>query len=113
MQVTRPNQRVPGLMYIYDAAGEFFGDENRTMSQGYFQYVNGLILIVDPFSIDMVQDIYEDQLEEKASELAPSTENIENVYGRMITVLEAKYNLKKGQKFPQPLAVILTKIDAF
>ena len=33
-------------------------------------------------------------------------------YSRMINVLEASFGVKNGQKFPHPLAVVVTKSDA-
>jgi hypothetical protein len=56
---------------------------------------------------------YRDQLAAAPRTLAPSGENLESVYERMLRVMEASHGPHPGRRFPQPVAVVMTKADAF
>jgi hypothetical protein len=113
VEIKRQDGRVPSLLYLYDAAGEYYTREERALRQVYFNYVQGVIFIIDPFSIDIVRAEYRDQLATAPRTLAPSTENLESVYERMLRVMEASHGPHPGRQFPQPVAVVMTKADAF
>lgn len=113
VEIKRRGGRVPSLLYLYDAAGEHYTREERALRQVYFRYVQGVIFIIDPFSIDQVRAEYRDQLAAAPRTLAPSAENLESVYERMLRVMEASHGLHPGRRFPQPVAVVVTKVDAF
>lgn len=100
------------LIYIYDAAGELYASAaDIRRRQLYFQYIHGVLLVIDPFSIDQVRADYRQELPALENELKPSSESPQNVYDRMITTLrEFAKNRRSLRK--RPLAVILTKIDA-
>ncbi len=113
MEIKRRGGRVPSLLYLYDAAGEYYTREERALRQVYFNYVQGVIFIIDPFSIDLVRAEYRDRLATAPRALAPSTENLESVYERMLRVMEASQGPHPGKRFLQPVAVVVTKVDAF
>ena len=97
------------LLYVYDAAGEHYGTEDRAMQQIYFRYVGGVFLVVDPFSLDVVRTTYADEIEAQRTSIAPSLNPPEDIYGRMLDVLRT-YGRKKIETVP--VAVIMTKTDA-
>lgn len=113
VEIKRRGRRVSSLLYLYDAAGEYFTREERTLRQVYFRYVQGVIFIVDPFSIDQVRAEYSRQLAAAPRDLAPSAENLESIYERMLRVMETSQGLHPGKRFSQPVAVVVTKADAF
>ncbi len=105
--------RVPKLLYLYDAAGEYFGTQQDALQQSYFQYLNGILFIVDPFSIEQVHKYYENELATTKNEIAPSNEGLESVFENVMTVLEDRFSLRRGRKHSHPVAVVVTKTDAF
>jgi hypothetical protein len=110
------NQAVPQLLYLYDAAGEYYTSDASAQQQEYFKYVHGALLIVDPFSIENVRAAYSTELQndkEKGGIIRPSGENPDTVYENMLMLFETKLNLKRNQKVKAPIAVVVTKCDAF
>lgn len=100
--------RVPQLWYVYDAAGEHYGSEDRTKQQNYFKYVRGIFFLIDPFSLSKVQKQYAEQLKSNPT-LSPSTESPENILNRVYDALR----LFTPNQEKLSIAVILTKTDAF
>jgi Zn ribbon nucleic-acid-binding protein len=113
LSVKRPRDRVGKVVYFYDAAGEAYGDEASALAQTYYEYVHGLLFVIDPFGIPSVRAEFDKRLDDVRTSLRPSPIAVMDSYERMLTVLEASVGLKRGQQFPHPLAVILTKVDAF
>ena len=50
------------LVHVYDIAGEVFTDNNENEVQRQYEYCQGIILIIDPFSIPTVRMKYESTL---------------------------------------------------
>ncbi len=120
IEIRRSGKRVPKLLYIYDLAGEFLQSTARALQQEYFKYIDGIVLIIDPFSIDSVQREYKDQIKASEMELAPGTDRPDDIFQRTVDALEAFARSDKSgiqfsrhQLFPHPVAVVLTKVDAF
>ena len=73
-----------------------------------------MILVVDPFAIEQVYRVYEPRISAEGKTLAVNAlEPLSGIYERMIEALEVHYNLKRDTRFPHPVAVVLTKADAF
>lgn len=108
LQLVGKRGRVPQLWYVYDAAGEHYGSEDRAMQQNYFQYVRGIFFLIDPFSLDAVQMRYKDRLQGSTT-ISPSTEQPEHILNRVYDALRLFTPDKEGL----PIAVILTKADVF
>lgn len=109
-------QAVPQLLYLYDAAGEYYTSDASAQQQEYFKYVHGALLIVDPFSLDNVRAAYSAELQDdkaKGGIIRPSGDNPDTVYENMLMLFETKLNLKRNQKVKAPIAVVVTKCDAF
>jgi Double-GTPase 2 len=116
LEIQKPKQPVPKLLYLYDAAGEYYTSDSSAQQQDYFKYVHGVLLIIDPFSIENVQNAYKSQLEEDKNSggiISPSQDNLETVYENMLMLFETKLNLKRNQRIRAPIAVVVTKCDAF
>jgi Double-GTPase 2 len=111
-----PKQVVPKLLYLYDAAGEYYTSETKAEEQIYFKYVHGILLIIDPFSIDNVRNAYKERLNDDKTNggiISPSGENLDTVYENMLMLFETKLNHKRNKKMNTPIAVVVTKCDAF
>jgi len=107
----KPEEGHSSLLYVYDAAGESFQDEQRLADHPIDKY-DGLMLVVDPWAEEGVQgglagDV--DQAEIRAANPAP-IEALE-ILGRLVTVLERVLDVPPGGVFPLPLAVVVTKAD--
>lgn len=99
------------LVYMYDAAGELYQGSDQLHGHDYYSYLHGILLVIDPFSFPEALVSEEGELS-AAAQLAikPAQEGAEQVYGRMAEALR-NFRGKRGS-LGQPLAVVLTKIDA-
>jgi hypothetical protein len=115
LQIQKAKQKVPKLLYIYDGAGEYWAKQDESQKQYYFKYVRGVLFIIDPFSIDKVRTKYQSQLSSTPGIISPSKEDLDTVYASMQEAFETHLSIKisKGSLFHQPIAVVVTKCDAF
>lgn len=111
LSVKRNGRRPGHLIYLYDAAGEAYLSEDNALLQTYYRYVHGIIFVIDPFSIPVVRSKYENELR-TLDGLRPSSLDLMAAYERMLRVIEASPRLQRGSRFPQPLAVVISKTDA-
>jgi hypothetical protein len=112
LAVRNPKERIGRIVYIYDAAGEAYSVESNTILQTYYKFVHGLILVIDPFSIDLFSRQYESDIAKIKDSIRPSGIDAMDAYERMINVLEASVGLKRGVRFKYPLAIVISKTDA-
>lgn len=112
LKVNMPGVPVPKIMYIYDAAGEAYNANERTNLQSYYKYIHGLLFIIDPCAISAFRLRHEQRISAISSYLRPCESEIMQVYDRMMRMLEKKRGLRKRRRYPFPIAVIVTKVDA-
>ncbi|QQU88563.1 zinc ribbon domain-containing protein [Corynebacterium glucuronolyticum] len=99
---------------FYDSAGEDLADRAGVESQQYLKSVNGIILMLDPFTF---QENLTDGIQKKA--LAGGTSDLKNlttpetVIGNLIEVIRDSQGLKPNKKIKIPIAIVVAKIDAF
>lgn len=101
------------LLYLYDPAGEAFLHGGEMILHKYLSYRSGLIFLIDPFSIPRVRRDYHDELETADQRLKPSTLPAEDALARVLLNLEKNFGLGKTQRIQAPVAVVLSKADAF
>ncbi len=106
-------ERSPWLLYLYDPAGEAFGETEGLVLHKYQEYLSGLVFLVDPFSIPAVADEYHDRLPAVEGGLKPSRLPIEDALSRILISLEENFKLKKTARVKVPMAVVIHKVDAF
>ncbi|MEK6279163.1 MAG: SH3 domain-containing protein [Acidobacteriota bacterium] len=99
------------LLYMYDPAGELFQQTDEMRSQEYFDYINGAIFLIDPFSLAKVQSQFQKELSAAKSQIKPSVVTPQNVYSNLLQILQQEKGV--GSRSPKPLAVVVTKTDAF
>jgi hypothetical protein len=112
LRLDRPGQS-PRVLYLYDPAGEAFADTQGTGLHKYQEYLSGLVFLVDPFAIPAVADEYRAQLAGQADALRPSTVPTEDTFARIVIGMEEFFKLKKGKRIRVPVAVVVSKADAF
>ena len=110
--IKAPNRRVAKIAYIYDAAGEVYGTAQKTELQRYYSYIDGIILVIDPFAIPAFRAQHVSAINQMRGTLRPSDMNVQGVYERMIETMEAFLSQGATTRFSQPLAVVVTKVDA-
>lgn len=101
------------LLYLYDPAGEAFGDGGELILHKYQGHLSSLLFLVDPFAIPAVREEYRDRLPAIEPFLKPSHLSIKEALERVLLSLESHYGLSKLGQLKAPLAVVVTKIDAF
>lgn len=96
------------IFSFYDNAGEDFASEDRALSIHYLGQVSGVILLLDPFSFpENVQRAHD-----KGIALSQS-DGPEQVLASLTAVLRGSHDVKKNKKVRVPVAVVVSKIDAF
>jgi hypothetical protein len=114
---TKVDKKPPHLIYMYDAAGEIFENMDSLRLHKYFEYISGIFFLIDPFSIHVIRRKYESELLNYSKNIGPSKEKLQDIYDRMIINLgEHKENRKiffSDGKYKIPIAVVITKSDAF
>lgn len=92
---------------FYDNAGEDFATTDRALSQIYLGATSGVILLLDPFGFPANRE----RAKSRGADL-PNT-GPEAVLDAITTVLRAAKGVKRNKKIKEPIAVVISKIDAF
>lgn len=112
LKIEAPGAVVPKLAYIYDAAGEAFNTSENTAQQEYYKYIDGIIFIIDPFSIPEYRVTHEVEMRPYQNLIRPSELDVMQAYERMFTMFEDSAGLRKGRRFNHPIAIVISKVDA-
>lgn len=105
--------RDPVVLYLYDPAGEAFGETAGLVEHSYQKFLSGLLFLVDPFAIPAVRREYQGPLAAAATVLSPSDMLVEDAFGRILIGMEEHFGLPKGGRIKKPVAIVVTKLDAF
>jgi GTPase SAR1 family protein len=94
------------LLYLYDIKGENFNSINSIIRQKYYKYVDGLIFIIDPLSIDGVvnSNFIKNQDINKSI-------NINDLLDRFIIGLKKLREIEVDQIVNIPIAVVINKME--
>ena len=92
---------------FYDTAGEDLAADERALSMTYLLATDGIILLLDPFSFPNNTGRSK-ALADQQVETSP-----ENVLHAITEVLRQNERTKLNRKIKQPVAVVISKIDAF
>lgn len=96
-----------GLLYAYDVAGEVYGDEDELRRDPAHGLAEGVVLLVDPFSLARVRADLGEQIDAEAG-LNPSEESPQRMLERLIGVFA-----EQGTDLSHVSAAIcVTKTDA-
>ncbi len=112
LKIQAPKALVPKLAYIYDVAGEAYNTSENTQMQEYYKYIDGIIFVIDPFAIADYAHYHESEVMRYQSLIRPSSLDIMQAYERMFQMFEDSVGLRRGRRFPHPIAVVITKVDA-
>jgi hypothetical protein len=99
-------------LYLYDAAGEDFAEEDRLGRHVFHRFVDGIIFIVDPFAESDIRWGGPGRLDPDAlRQINPAAQEASEILARLINSLESTLGIRAGGLFPIPIAVALTKLD--
>lgn len=112
LRLSRPGA-TPRLLYFYDPAGEAFDGVEGLILHKYQDYFSGMIFLIDPFSLLAVREEYAELLQAAATAIKPSALPAEDALSRVLINLEQNFELGKTARIPAPLAVVVSKADAF
>ncbi len=99
------------LVHIYDIAGETFTKNEEYELPKHFTYSQGMIFMVDPFSIPEIRDNYKSLLgAEDAAGIGYADVNL--ILDAFIAKLRSVTGIKDTQTSDVPLAVVISKIDS-
>ncbi|HMH10488.1 MAG TPA: hypothetical protein VK553_07240 [Candidatus Nitrosopolaris rasttigaisensis] len=112
LKIQSPKSPVPKLAYIYDIAGEVYFSSKDTQMQEYYKYIDGIIFVIDPFAIPHYAHSHQTEIHRYQSFIRPSSLDIMETYERMFQMFEESVGLRKGKRFPHPIAIVVTKVDA-
>ena len=105
------NLKPPRLIHIYDIAGEVFTDNSENEVQKQYEYCQGIVLILDPFSIPEIRYRYEELLEPE--DIAGiGNANINSIADTFFNKLREVIGLSDNKLLNIPIAVVINKIDA-
>ena len=99
------------LVHIYDIAGEVFTQNTETEAQKQYEYCQGLVLLLDPFSIPMVRNAYESDLS-TVDRSGIGTTDIESIVDSFLNKLREVTGLSDKQMYDTPVAIVISKIDS-
>ena len=103
------NRDVRLKLLMYDAAGEAYEEDRHFEQLTFIEHCTGIIMLIDPFSIPAVRD----SLSGSLNSVSPSDASPDDVYARLVEFLE-QHEIRRGTRQVKiPLAVVVTKCDAF
>lgn len=101
------HERRTALLHLFDAAGEFYADREQNSELPFLDDAEGLVFVVDPFSIAAVADDLTGPLAPRLAAAHPARTDPEQSY--LVTVQRLGYQgVRLARK---PLAVAVVKAD--
>jgi hypothetical protein len=95
------------LLHLFDAAGEYYVDRDDNSKLEFLDTAQGLVFVVDPFSVRWVTDQLTGARNERLVAAHPAAEDPERVYHVTVRRL-AEYGVDTGSRH---LAVAVVKSD--
>lgn len=99
------------LVHVYDIAGEVFTDNSENEIQKQYEYCQGIVLMIDPFSIPSVRHRCEDKLA-KEDIAGIGKADINGIVDSFLNKLREVTGLSDAKMASVPLAVVIGKIDS-
>ena len=101
-------------LYLYDAAGEDYAEEERLASHTFHRFLDGIVFVIDPFAEEDVRRRLSGKLSPAdVRRINPAAEDASEILARLINSSNPLSVSAHGGLFPVPVAVVVTKMDAF
>jgi hypothetical protein len=101
---------LPLSLYMYDPAGEAMESEADIAGHRFLRYIDGVALLIDPFSLPTLAKAYEAAGNGKLPPATADADPVE-VVNHIVTELENQARLVRSRGFRQRIAVVITKAD--
>jgi GTPase SAR1 family protein len=99
------------LIHVYDIAGEVFTDNSENEVQKQYEYCQGIVLIIDPFSIPSVR--YKRERYLMPEDIAGiGKADINGIVNSFLNKLKEVTGLNDSKMLSVPLAVVISKADS-
>lgn len=96
------------IFSFYDTAGEDVANVDNALTMQYLSVADGVIILLDPFSFPANVATAEQRGVARNTSDSP-----EMVLDAITTVLQTAHAVKRNKKIKVPVAVVVSKIDAF
>lgn len=114
VDIRMPEKRKFVRVFCYDPAGECFDETQSLMNFTYYDFMDGILFLIDPFSIPSVRRRYGPLLEGTNQEgFQFSESDIDDYCSRFLISLRKFHDLKMDEYHYAACAVVLTKADMF
>ncbi|MDE5414061.1 TRAFAC clade GTPase domain-containing protein [Alkalihalobacterium chitinilyticum] len=113
VKLTNKNWRNDKLLYFYDPAGEAYSNTKELARHSYYDYLDGLILVIDPFALPNLASELEEELRDHPSKVNQSAELLDDTFDKLMVHLAKNIGIKENKKLNIPLAIVINKVDAF
>lgn len=98
------------LVHIYDIAGETFSENAENELQKQYEHCDGIVMMIDPFSIPSVNARYESEMD--AADIASiSAIRIDDVLDSFLNKLQQITGLSENKLTNNPIAIVINKVD--
>ncbi len=99
------------LVHVYDIAGEVFTDNSENEMQKQYEYSQGIVFIIDPFSIMEVRNTFETGLEpEDVAGIGKA--DVTGIVDSFINKLREVTGLSAKSMLNTPIAIVISKVDS-
>lgn len=99
------------LVHIYDIAGEVFTEGSENEAQKQYEYCQGIVMIIDPFSIPAFRHRFEHRLD-PMDKAGIGQADINVIVDSFLNKLREATGLSAEKMSSVPLAVVINKIDS-
>ena len=100
------------LFFFFDAAGEAFSQRDSLFQHKFYNYFHALVFVIDPFSLPEIRYRYHELLKSRP-DIRPSQENLDDVFDITLNTLQQNYHVRVDKAITRPVAIVITKTDAF
>lgn len=97
------------LVYMYDPAGELYGETAEVQLQGYLVHASGVIMVVDPFAVSDFASTLGPDDRQVAGGARPSSEDPTATFARLSHGLRM---MTEAGVSSTPVAIVIPKFDA-
>ncbi|MGD6831896.1 TRAFAC clade GTPase domain-containing protein [Sutcliffiella halmapala] len=101
------------LLYIYDPAGEAYNNTKELALHHYYSYLNGLVLIIDPFAMPDLAEAYKEQLTDDPAIANRARDLLDDTFDKLMVHLSKNMGIKETKKLNIPIAIVINKVDAY
>lgn len=98
------------MIQIYDMPGEVFATEDAKEGWRNYQFTEGMVFLIDPFSLPAVKDKH--QKEVSSGSMGVCTMDMNALIDSLINTLQNEKVKKNKGKFAIPVALTINKVDS-